>query len=265
MFKDEKIYISDIITVISENKTPETSPIVHYNKKNRNACDLVYLCSGESITYFDGKKIHRKENSVMFLPKKQNGEHFVKTIHPTEYIDIIFNTEPPLDAEAAMLNCKSDKEIGKLFEKIYNTWVGKKDNYHYICMATLYELIVLLRRKEKNYTSKSKQDKIQKGVDYLHTVYFEKDIDYSLPSELCNMSYSYFKRLFLKIYGIPPVQYVAQLKLNCAKELLTSGMYTVSDVASRVGYHDVYYFSKSFKKNFGITPSEFIKKYKSSK
>ncbi len=259
MFKDEKLCITDIVTVVRESKTPETSPIVYYSEERRHACDLAYMYSGESFTYFNNKELHKKENTVMFLPKKQNGEHFVKTIRPTKYIDIIFNTEPALDAQATILNCQNDKEIETLFEKIYNTWVGKKDNYYYICMAMLYELIALLHRKENNYISKSTKEKIQKGVDYLHSVYFEKDIDYSMPSKLCDMSYTYFKQLFLNVYGIPPVKYVTLLRLNRAKELLSTGMYTISQTASTVGFSDVYYFSKSFKNNFGITPSAYSK------
>ena len=67
MFIDEKIIITEIVTIIAEEKSPTQTPIIHYSKKNRNACDLVYLLEGSSITHFDNEEIRRNENTVMFL------------------------------------------------------------------------------------------------------------------------------------------------------------------------------------------------------
>lgn len=59
-----------------------------------------------------------------------------------------------------------------------------------------------------------------------------------------------------------PSQFVRTVKLKeAAKKLKTSDM-NVSEVAFKIGYSDVDYFSKQFKKQFGKTPSEFMKGYK---
>ena len=73
------------------------------------------------------------------------------------------------------------------------------------------------------------------------------------------MSESYFRRIFLKNYGISPIKYINNLKIERAKELLTSGLYTVSDVAELSGFHDESYFSREFKKHSGKTPKEYVK------
>ena len=95
------------------------------------------------------------------------------------------------------------------------------------------------------------------AIDYIYTEYTNDNIEISYLSELCNMSESYFRRIFLKNYGISPIKYINNLKIERARELLTSGLYTVSDVAELSGFHDESYFSREFKKHSGKTPKEY--------
>lgn len=55
------------------------------------------------------------------------------------------------------------------------------------------------------------------------------------------------------------VEYLNQIRLQTAAELLRSTDLTVSNIASQVGISDTPYFCRLFKKNFGFTPSEFRK------
>ena len=77
-------------------------------------------------------------------------------------------------------------------------------------------------------------------------------------SKLCGFSYEYFRKLFHNCYGCSPVKYINDLKLKRAKELLSSGFYTISDTALQSGFFDVSYFSRFFKKNVGISPIEYL-------
>jgi len=64
---------------------------------------------------------------------------------------------------------------------------------------------------------------------------------------------------------MPPKRYAISLKINLACDLLSSEMYSVSQVAEMSGYDDIYFFSRQFKEYIGISPTEFIKKFKSAK
>ncbi|MNN92645.1 HTH-type transcriptional activator RhaS [compost metagenome] len=67
-----------------------------------------------------------------------------------------------------------------------------------------------------------------------------------------NTNYLYH---FMKTHlGITPMQYIYKRRLDKAKDLLTSTDDTLADIASVTGFSDVYHFSKSFKKNTGISP-----------
>ena len=79
------------------------------------------------------------------------------------------------------------------------------------------------------------------------------------------LSYTYIKRLFALTFNISPKKYIISLKMNYACDLLKHGEYSITHIAEACGYDDIYVFSHQFKKYFGVSPSRYIKKYKSSK
>jgi AraC-like DNA-binding protein len=74
---------------------------------------------------------------------------------------------------------------------------------------------------------------------------------------LCNMSMSTFKRKFFKIYGTSPVQWLLQQKLQMAANLLKHPAEKPGLVFEKVGYANHSSFSQAFKKEFGITPTQY--------
>ena len=73
----------------------------------------------------------------------------------------------------------------------------------------------------------------------------------------CNVSSAYLSRLFKRYANSTPSQLLAQHKMNHAAELLKSENWMVKEVANLVGYDDPYYFSRSFKQYFGVSPKRF--------
>lgn len=73
---------------------------------------------------------------------------------------------------------------------------------------------------------------------------------------------TYFSVLFKKETGQNFMDYLTELRMGKAKELLCSDEYSVQDVAEQVGYRDLKYFSRLFKKTTGISPSDYKKLYR---
>lgn len=80
--------------------------------------------------------------------------------------------------------------------------------------------------------------------------YFAKKYHYNL---------SYFSQLFKKETGSSFAEYIANVKMDIAKSLMTHHDISLSEIAERVGYKDYYHFSKMFKKITGHTPSSYSK------
>ena len=84
-------------------------------------------------------------------------------------------------------------------------------------------------------------------------------------AQLCNMSISCFRQHFFKITGTPPIDYLLKLRLNQAAAALENTAAPVSDIAFACGFKDFNYFSRQFKKYFGIQPSRYRKQAQASK
>lgn len=73
----------------------------------------------------------------------------------------------------------------------------------------------------------------------------------------CNMSEVYFRKLFTKHFGIPPKQYLIEMRLQRAKQMLAEGAWSVSAISEKCGFSNPYHFCRLFKQKTGTTPSEY--------
>jgi AraC-like DNA-binding protein len=78
-------------------------------------------------------------------------------------------------------------------------------------------------------------------------------------AQIAHFNPSYFIRFFKKNTGISPIHYLNRTRLEKAKELLSYSDLNVSEVSEKIGYNDIFHFSKSFKNYTGFSPSEFKK------
>ncbi len=76
-------------------------------------------------------------------------------------------------------------------------------------------------------------------------------------SRNAHMSYGYFSRCFHDIIGMPFSEYCTQMRMDKAKEYLLHTANPIQQIARNVGYNDEKYFSRIFRKQIGVSPSEF--------
>jgi AraC-like DNA-binding protein len=74
------------------------------------------------------------------------------------------------------------------------------------------------------------------------------------------IGYSKFRKLFKRSTGKSPNQYHINLRLDKAKELLSTTNLNVTEVAYQLGFDSVFYFSRLFKKKNGVSPKSFREK-----
>ena len=96
---------------------------------------------------------------------------------------------------------------------------------------------------------------IETAIDYIKENY-NKNISLDDVSRVVDISPYYFSKLFKEEVGEGFVEYVTNIRIEKAKELLKSNM-PMKEICSMVGYSDPNYFSRTFKKNVGVTPTEY--------
>jgi two-component system response regulator YesN len=95
-------------------------------------------------------------------------------------------------------------------------------------------------------------------IKYIHQNY-DRDISLKATAKHFFIDKSYLCKLFKKQLNQNFNDYLMQIRINKAKELLTNPEYTVNAVSLKVGYSDYSYFGRVFKKMVGQTPSEYKK------
>ena len=111
-------------------------------------------------------------------------------------------------------------------------------------------------------TRQPHQDKLERAAEYLRMNYNSKiNID-DLARDLFLSRY-YFIRLFKSYFGVSPYRYLTTYRISKAKELLLLNL-TVDEVAQSCGFENSNNLSRVFKKNVGLPPTDFKKKYGSS-
>ncbi|WP_274649522.1 response regulator transcription factor [Paenibacillus humicola] len=89
---------------------------------------------------------------------------------------------------------------------------------------------------------------------------YDKELSLSELADKYYLNMSYCSELFRKATGYTFRYYVTKLRMESAAELMKSGKYSVDRVSCMTGYQDYYYFCKTFKKFYGITPYQFTAK-----
>ncbi|MBQ8214118.1 MAG: helix-turn-helix transcriptional regulator [Clostridia bacterium] len=254
--------ITEIRRVILVGKEEYPEEKTSFSGKIKNN-ELIFHLSGES-TYFFGDQIFEiTPYTVQFFPKGDVDRYDIVRREQGECIDIFFRTDRPVADRAFIIKGANKSALQILFKKAFAFWSGKEEGYRFACLSVLYQILAELQKS--TYSSSNHYAKIHRAVAEIHENFLSRKICVSELASLCNMKESYFGRLFKERFGVPPRQYIIQLKLNHACDLLRLERYTVTQVAYLCNFSDVYFFSRQFKNYIGITPTQFIKKYKSSK
>ncbi|OQP53578.1 hypothetical protein A4R26_06265 [Niastella populi] len=93
----------------------------------------------------------------------------------------------------------------------------------------------------------------------------DADFNIDTVAETVAMGRTTFYRKFKGLTGLAPIEFVREMRLKRAKQLLDSGYGNISEIAYSVGFNNAKYFSTCFKAKYEVTPSEYVKSKVSSK
>lgn len=141
--------------------------------------------------------------------------------------------------------------------------------HSFILKALVMQLIILLYREmdecssppslqASQFANRDKKVIVQSLIDYM-TSYYMEDISLDNISKNMYLSPVYISKIFKEETGTSPINYLIQIRLEKAKHILEKNNMPINLVAKAVGYEDAYYFSKLFKKYYGMAPSTYGK------
>ena len=201
------------------------------------------------------------ENSVFFHKAGDVYTSYVDSFY-TRCLVINFNGTD-LPKHFCVHNCA---DLRKTFEKIYSIWLRRRDDEYYEldCIGMTMQLFAeVLRRRDNSEKSSAFSNHLRTALEYLHNNYTFSDLRISDIAAHSKISERYLCKLFNDDLGISPKEYITELRLKFAKDLLAKSSLTegfndsIESIARRSGFNDGNYFSAVFHDKVGVTPSEF--------
>lgn len=247
----ENIENLKLLDVIQKESAPQLTILKRFSHA------LVFKINGTSSYHFPDKTITISTGELLFIPK--DSSYQVKRISDkSEYVLINFDADLS-DAAPQFYSLADFPDTIRISTQLEKLWLFGEASERYQCYCIFYSLFSFILKKETNqYSYQKKFKKIKPAVDYLQANIFHCDLSVEKLHLLCNLSDTYFRKIFKANFGTTPQAYITNKRLSQARSIILSGDYrSIGEVAYSVGYHDALYFSRLFSKKYGICPSEF--------
>lgn len=232
-------------------------------KQKRVDYYLIYMIEGEMTFYLKGEEREFKAGDFVILPpyfdihyEKKNEDRLVY------YLAHFSGTDVERFLNSLNLNVPEIFSVG-MVEKVVETFYYLFDSYaknlpciQEIVSAGLQEILIELSLKAFEPEAVCAP---WNAVYYVKRHLTDK-ITVPMLAKLEGLSESRFYALFKEIMGVAPIEYVNDLRVERACNLLTSSLMSCSEIGESCGFYDNFYFSKIFKKKMGVTPTEYKKK-----
>lgn len=251
------------------------SPIIKTeHPEGRNDYQLLYIAHGKGHFFFSGKEtIVTKGNMILFRPGEPQVYYYysvdkteVYWVHFTgseveRYLD---HYELPNDKNVFFTGISPDYQW--LYNQIIQELQLKRANYEELLRILLRHILLMINRfvKEDHTQGSDAFNEIERATHYFNENY-NKDISIEQYAEEHLMSKNWFINCFKKIMKITPMQYILQLRISTAKNLLESSNKNISEIADAIGYDNPLYFSRLFTKYVGVSPKEYRNNFNKNK
>lgn len=127
--------------------------------------------------------------------------------------------------------------------------------------AQIYELMhMFFSESVRKNAAKGEYESVQMAKMYIEE-HFNESITARELAAMCAMSETGLRRRFREYIGQPPLDYQTGIRIRRARELLLERKYNVGEISALVGFDDVNYFSRLFKKRVGVSPRAYGKMY----
>lgn len=256
---------SDTAPLIVNSAGLQSSPPIFHTQAKKGRVDyyLLYLTEGKMPLSFGDRQTLLHPGSFVIIPPGCPYDYYTDPGQPVSYFFVHFTgfwASQYLEQYGFRnLPCCIDLPISsdvlQKFQNLLYSFVPQKSFLDAELAARADSLLRALARLVKGERS---PERIGRSLDYINRHYSE-DIRISELAKLEFLSTSRYIAVFRELMGIPPAQYIIKVRLNTACVLLRESPYTVSEIASMVGYPEPHYFNSLFKRHIGIAPGEYRK------
>ena len=253
---------------------------VHWHEE----MEFIVVKKGRGLVTLDREsRLLEAGQAVIVLPGQLHGIRQYQQ-ERMEYENIIFRLEMLLPKEGDVCGPKflEPYRDGKL---LYPAWIDGSALYHEEMLECIRKMDELSEQRPRGYPLAVKgwlfqffflmfsrveptlaEEGREKSLDKMKRILRRIEVDYGKPlsikemAEFSGFSESHFMKFFKNHMGVPFVSYLNDYRLTLAARALAEGQEDVLTVAMDVGFSNVSYFNRLFKKKFRMTPLEYRKR-----
>jgi len=267
----EKKRLADVFRFVSFKPFEPFGPHQHMR------IEINFVKKGNCLLRLENESISFSENEMMIICS--NVKHKFEagaegtTLMQLEFLPEIFtrfdSSENSIAKDLTPINIFSEANqlikivnnvrIMRAVQRIVNELNFKNKYYHYLVIMYYAELLILIyRHLDEAFLPIGSNESLKKAISYLRLNY-HNDISMDDVSLKAGIGERYLRKLFAQHLNISPLEYLNQIRINKAIDLLKNTEFSVKEVCFMCGYKSPQYFSRVFKQQMGISPKEISK------
>lgn len=230
---------------------------------------LYYICDGDGRITIDGINYNPKAGELVIIPAGH--EVSFCTINSKTYLKYWCHFAANLGDNNLfdVLNLPYVVQIQdysfmvQLFKKLINCHVKEDLASAMLVKAYLYQLLAIFIKDGSISNSEREVNLNEQMSHILHYIdkYLHEDLNIERLARELNFHPNHFIRFFKGSIGISPMKYIKKQRMKKAEFMLITNNLDITEISIRLGYKNIYHFSKAFKQYFGYSPTDYRQHY----
>lgn len=247
-------YYDSTCTKLSKNTYSQKRTVKHYEIEFFENDYFYTICNDKKIPLKSNTILIAKPNDVRYS-KLHFKSWFIKFDTADRILTDILNSLPQ---SFKIIDTNKIKELFCTISKL----ATDIDNNEYLIISCLFNLLHCIKQDNTIYQNINKKKLhnnsvyITNAARYIENNY-SNDISLGSIASVVSLSPNYFQTVFKKIYGVSPLKYLINTRINNAKHLLLTTELSITDIAFACGFNSQPYFNYVFKHEIGLTPLNF--------
>ena len=266
---------------------------VHAYPISEKACFFLLCTEGQCIIETDKQHFTLEENTAICLSAEEDDRIEIHSFPTCTYRHAVFHASAAqyfikmLNLPCRIQLSKQDASIfSNYFDELYENVVFELGNKDITLNLVITEMMTFFVKKHQerilqsfqhpvteNYhyrrptlpgkanVSNKNKNEINKVLLYIHNQY-NKQITLDELSRMIHFNKCYFVKIFRSLVGMSPYEYIINLRINEAKQLLINTSFSVNKIADQIGFLDTNNFIRRFRSRTGVSPLQYRKQFK---
>jgi len=219
---------------------------------------LYLVVDGEAELHLKNSTLKLQKNHLYYIPSftvvsskcPNTLIHYYLHFSPkNEMHNFLDFYKPVRSVEATELDVALFKEMLDIFPRTDTAFLIRKNGIFQYLLSKFLDNVECLNIERMRF------EPVLKYIDE----HLSEHLDIAKLASIINLSEVYFSNLFTKTFGVSPIKYVNNKKMNTAAMMLVENNMNAKEIAYYLGYENEIYFFRLFKKTFGVTPSQYKK------